>query len=91
MRVSEMIKMGVIGTAGNHILVDVGLTASRLDTLLLGLGQLLDVAVHRVLEGQLDHAAGHGRHWETYEDNSNLGSHGDGVKNEIGITDECFE
>lgn len=46
-----MIKMSVIGTAGNHILVEVDLTTSRLDTFLLGLGQLLDVAVHRVLEG----------------------------------------
>lgn len=35
------------------VLVDIGLATSRLNTLLLSLGQLLDVAVQRVLRHQL--------------------------------------
>lgn len=42
------LKSGSRGKNGS-LLVDIGLAASRLDALLLSLGQLLDVAVHRVL------------------------------------------
>jgi hypothetical protein len=72
-------------------LVDIGGTTGGLNALLLGLSEFLDVAVHRVLHAGGQHpSVGIGRQGcrhqcqcgasgsrGTYEDNSDLGSHGD--------------
>lgn len=67
------------------VLIDGSLAASSLNTLLLSLGQLLDVAVHRVLVTWklVAEVIGRGKAFVmgelTYEDDSNLGRHGEWI------------
>lgn len=63
--------------AGRDVLEEVDLATDRLNALLLGLGHLHDVAVHRVLRAS-EGGAGAIEGGGTYEYNRNLGSHGDG-------------
>lgn len=78
-------KAGGISDQGIVVLVDGSLATSSLNTLLLSLSQLLDVAVHRVLMSRKlvaessEGMTGIGGDELTYVDDSDLGSHGEWI------------